>query len=356
MGPVGERIGEVVFNTSMTGYQEVLSDPSYAGQIIVFTAPQIGNVGWNAEDMESRQVFCTGFAIREASPVPSNWRSQSSFEEALATSALSGIEGIDTRALTRAIRQEGAQRGALTESVDDIDAVLERVRSAPKMEGQDLVKDVTCAEPYEWEAPPWHPPEKDGTAIAVQHHVVALDFGIKLNILRDLRAVGCRITVVPASTPAKEILALSPDGILLSNGPGDPAAVAYAAETVAQLLESSVPVFGICLGHQILSLALGARTFKLPFGHHGGNHPVKDLRTGKVEITSQNHGFAVDEKSLPDTLRVSHINLYDQTVEGIEVGDRPVFGIQYHPEASPGPRDANYLFQRFATAIEQGKR
>ncbi len=358
-----EAIAEVVFNTSMTGYQEIVSDPSYAGQIVAMTAPQIGNVGANAADLEANRIACAGLAIRELSPLTSNWRSEIALTDWLSQVGVPGIDGIDTRALTRTLRDRGAMRGAITADVDQIAAVIERVRRAPKMDGQDLVSRVTCASPYPWTEAAWRAApdgrsaDGQGTAqesaplVPVAFHVVAYDFGIKTNILRQLREIGARVTVVPASTPAAAALAYAPDGIFLSNGPGDPAAVGYAIETVRELCASGKPVFGICLGHQILALALGGRTFKLPFGHHGGNHPVLDKSTGKVEITSQNHGFAVDPASLPSGVHVSHENLFDHSVEGLVVERRPIFSVQYHPEASPGPHDASYLFQRFRDAL-----
>jgi len=357
-----ESVGEVVFNTSITGYQEIVSDPSYAGQIVVMTAPQIGNVGVNHDDSETRRVACAGLAIRELSLAPSSWRAERGYgaggalETWLEQLGIPGIDDIDTRALTRVLRDEGAMRGAITPQVAELDAVLARVKASPSMDGLDLVPRVTCAAPYEWSEPTWRALD-DRRAVpvpAVDLHVVAYDFGIKENILRQLRDVGARVTVVPATTPAGQALALGPDGIFLSNGPGDPAAVTYGVATVRELVASGIPVFGICLGHQILALALGAKTFKLPFGHHGGNHPVKDLATGKVEITAQNHGFAVDPASLPPGVTTSHINLYDGTVEGLVVEGRPVFSVQYHPEASPGPHDASYLFGRFRATIAKG--
>ncbi len=347
-GAARESSGEVVFNTSITGYQEILTDPSYAGQVVVMTATQIGNTGVNAEDVEAVKPVCAGFVVRELSPLPSSWRAQGDLDGWLDRYGVPGIEGVDTRALTRVLRDQGAQRGAISTAVGDLDGVLARVRSSPTMEGLDLVPQVTCASPYEWDQPGWSAPDLQVQAPPpVRFHVVAYDFGIKQNILRQLRDVGCRVTVVPATMPAREALAMKPDGFFLSNGPGDPAAVTYGIEAVRELVASRRPLLGICLGHQILGLAIGARTFKLPFGHHGGNHPVADLATGKVEITSQNHGFAVDRESLGDRGDCSHINLYDGTVEGIRLRDRPVFSVQYHPEASPGPHDANYLFRRF---------
>jgi carbamoyl-phosphate synthase small subunit len=348
-GAQRESVGEVVFNTSITGYQEIVSDPSYAGQIVVMTATQIGNVGANAEDVEARRVACAGLAIRELSPIPASWRSEQTLPHWLERSAVPGLDGIDTRALTRVLRDEGAMRGAITPHVAELDAVLARVRAAPKMDGLDLVPRVTCAEPYTWQEPTWRAAD-DGRALAtppLEFHVVAYDFGIKENILRQLRDIGARVTVVPASTPAAAALALDPDGIFLSNGPGDPAAVDYGIAATKALCASGKPVFGICLGHQILGLALGGRTQKLSFGHHGGNHPVLDRTTGKVEITSQNHGFVVDAASLPSGVTVTHENLFDHSVEGLAVTGKPIFGVQYHPEASPGPHDASYLFARF---------
>ncbi len=352
-GPIVERIGEVVFNTALSGYQEILSDPSYAGQIIVMTAPQIGNTGINREDMEALALHCSGLVVREVSPVASNWRSQASLSEFLVEHNTPGIDGIDTRALTRVIRDQGAMRGAISTDIDDVDALLARVKASPKMEGLDLASRVSCKESYTWDEPSWVPPEFAGERVlpAADLEIVAYDFGIKHSILRDLRSVGCNVTVVPADTSASETLKRKPHGIFLSNGPGDPSAVGPGIETVRELVSGGTPIFGICLGHQILSLALGAKTYKLPFGHHGGNHPVMDLSTRKVEITSQNHGFAVDASSLPAGVRCSHKNLYDDTVEGIELMDAPVFSVQYHPEASPGPHDASYLFRRFVDRV-----
>jgi carbamoyl-phosphate synthase small subunit len=357
-GARAETIGEVVFNTAMTGYQEIVSDPSYCGQIVVMTAPEIGNVGVNSEDVEAKRVACAGLAIRELSPIPASWRAEDTLPHWLELSNVPGIDGIDTRALTRVLRDEGAMRGAITPHRAELPAVLARVRAAPKMDGQDLVPRVTCEARYEWTAPSWRALD-DGRAQPVpevRYHVVAYDFGMKENILRQLRDIGARVTVVPARTPAREALALDADGFFLSNGPGDPAAVDYGIATCKELCASGRPVFGICLGHQILGLALGGRTFKLPFGHHGANHPVLDRTTGKVEITSQNHGFAVDPKSLPTGVDVTHDNLFDHSVEGIAVAGKPIFGVQYHPEASPGPHDAAYLFSRFADALGSARR
>jgi carbamoyl-phosphate synthase small subunit len=350
-----ESIGEVVFNTSITGYQEIISDPSYCGQIVVMTATQIGNVGVNPEDIEARRVACAGLAVREISPLPASWRSQGTLPHWLEQSQVPGIDGIDTRALTRTLRDQGAMRGAITPHVSELPAVLARVRAAPVMTGLDLVPRVTSTARYEWSEPSWHALD-DGRAIPtppIAHHVVAYDFGIKENILRQLRDIGCRVTVVPATTPAREALALGADGFFLSNGPGDPAAVSYAVQATRELCASGKPVFGICLGHQILGLALGAQTSKLSFGHHGGNHPVLDRTTGKVEITSQNHGFIVDQSTLPSGVHVTHENLFDHSNEGIAVEGKPIFSVQYHPEASPGPHDAGYLFARFRDLLRK---
>jgi len=354
-GARAESIGEVVFNTSMTGYQEIVSDPSYCGQIVVMTAPEIGNVGVNRDDVEARKVVCAGLAIRELSPLPASWRSEDTLPHWLDQVKVPGIDGIDTRALTRTLRDQGAQNGAITPHVDQLDAVLERVRAAPTMDGLDLVPRVTCAQRYEWDKPTWRAAD-DGRAVPVppvEFHVVAYDFGMKENILRELRDIGARVTVVPATTPAKDALALGAHGFFLSNGPGDPATVGYGIAATRELIASGKPVFGICLGHQILGLALGAKTLKLPFGHHGGNHPVLDKTTGKVEITSQNHGFVVDEKTLPSGVHVTHENLFDHSNEGIAVAGKPIFSVQYHPEASPGPHDASYLFARFRDVLKR---
>jgi carbamoyl-phosphate synthase small subunit len=344
-----ESIAEVVFNTSITGYQEILSDPSYCGQIVVMTATQIGNVGVNRADLEARRVACAGFAIRELSPISASWRAEDTLAHWLAQTGVPGIDGIDTRALTRCLRETGAMRGAITPHVAGVAEVLDRVRRAPKMDGLDLVPRVTCAERYAWTEPTWRALD-DERAVPpppIAYHVVAYDFGIKEAILRQLRDVGCRVTVVPATTPAGAALALGADGFVLSNGPGDPATVDYGIAAARELCASGKPVFGICLGHQILGLALGGRTSKLPFGHHGANHPVLDKTTGEVEITSQNHGFIVDPQSLPSGVSLTHENLFDHSNEGIAVDGKPIFSVQYHPEASPGPHDASYLFARF---------
>jgi carbamoyl-phosphate synthase small subunit len=352
-----ESIAEVVFNTSITGYQEIISDPSYCGQIVVMTATQIGNVGVNPEDLEARRVACAGLAIRELSPITASWRAQDGLPHWLELSNMPGIDGIDTRALTRTLRDQGAMRGAITPHVNELEPVLARIRAAPIMDGLDLVPRVTCDRRYEWNEPTWRAFD-DARAVAppaIEHHVVAYDFGIKENILRQLRDLGCRVTVVPASTSGREALAIGADGFFLSNGPGDPAAVSYGVAATKELCASGKPVFGICLGHQILGLALGARTLKLPFGHHGGNHPVLDKTTGKVEITSQNHGFVVDPATLPSGVEVTHENLFDHSNEGIAVAGKPIFSVQYHPEASPGPHDASYLFARFRDHLRKAR-
>ncbi|MSP59092.1 MAG: carbamoyl-phosphate synthase small subunit [Myxococcales bacterium] len=349
----GDSDGEVVFNTAITGYQEVLSDPSYRGQIVVMTAPEMGNVGCNPEDDESPRAWLAGLVVRALSPRFSSWRGRESLSDHLARAGVSGLAGIDTRALTRKLRTLGMLRGLLStdESASDAD-LIDRVRATPGLAGRDLVREVTAREPYPWSEPSWRHAQDAALLPAARHHVVAYDFGIKRSILRRLVDFGCRVTVVPAATPAEEALALAPDGIFLSNGPGDPAAVPYAAEACRRLLDSGRPLFGICLGHQILGLALGGTTYKLKFGHHGANQPVMDLATRKVEITSQNHGFAVDVASLAGRAELSHVNLNDGTVEGMRLAGRPVFSVQYHPEASPGPHDAGYLFEGFVGLMD----
>jgi carbamoyl-phosphate synthase small subunit len=355
-GATADGAGELVFNTAITGYQEVLTDPSYRGQIVLMTAPEIGNVGVNPEDFESRRPWCAGFVVRDLSPLVSNWRASGTLGALMAEHGVAGITGIDTRAVTRRIRISGAQRAVITRDVNDAAGAVARARKHPSLEGRDLVKDVTTAEPYEWTEGLWQPRRGAKPLPAAKHHVVAYDFGIKRGILRRLRASGCRVTVVPAQTSAKDVLALKPTGVFLSNGPGDPAAVDYAVEAARELCASGKPVFGICLGHQILGLALGGKTYKLKFGHHGANHPVMDLTTGKVEITSQNHGFCVDVDSLKGKAVLSHVSLNDKCVEGIRHERLPVFGVQYHPEASPGPNDATYLFDRFVGLMDQSAR
>ena len=364
-GAAGDGAGEIVFNTAITGYQEVLTDPSYRGQIVTMTAPEIGNVGVNPVDFESARPWCAGFVVRELSPAVSNWRASGSLHSLLADHGVAGITGIDTRAVTRRIRLSGAQRAIITRAVGDAAAAVERARRHPSLEGRDLVREVTSADGYEWEEPVWGIPTDAHGAQAgngagepppKRFNVVAYDFGIKRGILRRLRSSGCRVSVVPAATPARDVLAMKPDGVFLSNGPGDPAAVGYAVESARELCKSKLPVFGICLGHQILGLALGGKTYKLKFGHHGANHPVMDLGTRKVEITSQNHGFAVDVDSMQGRAVLSHVSLNDKTVEGMRHGELPVFSVQYHPEASPGPNDASYLFDRFCTLMQERTR
>lgn len=351
-GAEGEVAGEVVFNTSMYGYQEILTDPSYEGQLVTMTYPEIGNVGVNAQDVEAGRPFVGGFIVREYWPEPSSWRAEQTLDAYMREHGIVGIEEIDTRALVRHIREAGAQPAVLASGAFDEAEVVARARAVPGLEGQDLATRVSCTEPYDWDEGGWVPGKGYQAGRDLDRFVVAYDFGLKRNILRNLVDVGCRVRVVPANTPAKDVLAMKPDGVFLSNGPGDPAAVDVARREVAELV-GAVPLFGICLGHQILSLALGGTTFKLPFGHHGGNHPVQDLSTGKVEITSQNHGFAVDADSLKGIGAVSHVNLNDGTVEGLAHEGLPLFSIQYHPEASPGPRESAYLFRRFTDMIDR---
>ena len=354
-GADGEAGGEVVFNTSMTGYQEVLTDPSYSGQLVTMTCPEIGNYGVSPADVESRGPQVAGFIVREESPVASNWRSAGTLRDYLVANHIVAIAGIDTRALTRKLRSGGVMRGIIATG-DGLDAaaLVGRANAVPSMEGSDLVRGVTSEAAFDW---PAEDPDEFGVPIGQRARrrlkIAAYDFGMKWNIMRRLSAHGCDVRVYPAAAPAAELLATNPDGVFLSNGPGDPAPLAYAIDNARVLVESSVPVFGICLGHQVLGLAMGGRTFKLKFGHRGANHPVKKLDSGKIEMTSQNHGFAVDPASLPSDVEVTHLNLYDGTVEGLRHRTRPVFCVQYHPEASPGPHDADYLFHDFIALIEE---
>jgi carbamoyl-phosphate synthase small subunit len=363
--------GEVCFNTSMTGYQEILTDPSYKGQIVTMTYPLIGNYGINDLDVESVHPHVSGFVVRELSNIPSNWRSQTTLADYLSRYDIPGITGIDTRALTKHLRTAGAKRGVITtEPISDA-AAIDLAKSWSYL-GRDFVKEVTCKAPYDWDpesklsrrwtlvrgtrplnAPPLTPEDYYAPLPPVKHHIVAYDFGMKENILRNLRQHGFAVKVLPATTPAEEALSYNPDGIFLSNGPGDPEELTYAHETVRKLVQSKKPIFGICLGHQILGFALGGKTFKLKFGHRGGNQPVQDTATGKVSITSQNHGFAVDPKSLPDDVEVSQVNLNDNTCEGLRHKKFPVFSVQYHPEASPGPHDAQPFFEEFSKMIDR---
>jgi carbamoyl-phosphate synthase small subunit len=366
-GAAGEAVGEVVFNTSMTGYQEILTDPSYEGQLVAMTYPQIGNVGVNPEDTESRRPYTKGFIVKEYTAQPSSWRATQPLHEYMSQHGIVGIEGIDTRSLVRHLRDRGSQEGIITTVESSPAEAIAKAKKSPGLIGRDLVKNVTCAEPFEWHEGEWHLSggyRKRGAAegsrrskktVGLQSPaftVVAYDFGIKYNILRGLAESGCRVTVVPAATSAADVLAMNPDGIFLSNGPGDPDAVPYAKENVRKIIGKK-PVFGICLGHQIMGLALGGKTYKLKFGHHGGNQPVMDMTTRKVEITAQNHGFAVDAESLSGAVEVTHLNLNDNTVEGLAHKELPIFSVQYHPESSPGPHDAHYLFKRFTDLMSQ---
>jgi carbamoyl-phosphate synthase small subunit len=369
-GASATTVGEACFNTSMTGYQEVLTDPSYRGQVVAMTAPQIGNYGVNDLDDESSAVHVRGFVIEELSPVASNWRATGNLDAYLQRWGIPGIQGVDTRALTKHLRSRGAMRACLSTEGLSTEAAIARAQSAPEMAGSDYVQEVTPKEAFDWDpddsrSPEWTLVKGDGAEADIRsgrevfrklqptrHFIVAYDFGMKRNILRRLRQEGFKVRVVPAATSAEDVLSLKPDGVFLSNGPGDPAALTYVHENIRQLI-GRTPVFGICLGHQMLGYAVGGRTFKLKFGHRGGNQPVKDLRSGKVDITSQNHGFAVDAESLPSNIEVTHINLNDHTVEGLAHREAPVFSVQYHPEAAPGPNDAAYFFSRFAKLIDE---
>ena len=375
IGATGSSVGEVVFNTSMTGYQEILTDPSYCKQIVTLTCPHIGNVGVNSEDVESRKVFASGLVIRDLSLTVSNWRSTQSLPDYLKTNKVVAIAGIDTRKLTRILREKGAQNGCIATGTDEALA-LAAARGFAGLVGMDLAKEVSCTEPYSWTQREWalgvgyedrglrtEDRVKSGAADSPQSsvlspqlfHVVAYDFGVKRNILRMLAERGCRITVVPAKTAAAEVLAMEPDGVFLSNGPGDPEPCDYAIAATQQFLAAGVPLFGICLGHQLMGLAVGAKTVKMKFGHRGANHPVQNLDNRRVMITSQNHGFAVDAATLPANARVTHVSLFDGTLQGFELTDKPAFCFQGHPEASPGPHDVDYLFDRFVAMMEANR-
>ena len=362
IGAPGHTVGEVVFNTAITGYQEILTDPSYLQQIVTLTYPHIGNVGVNAEDVESGKVQAAGLIIRDLPLLASNFRSEGDLSGYLKANGTVAIAGIDTRRLTRLLRTHGAQNGAIVCLAEGeeatptrIDEAIALAKAAPPMVGLDLAKVASTTERYDWHQTEWVLGSGYGTRESARFKVVAYDFGVKKNILRMLAERGCEVTVVPATTPAAEALAMAPDGVFLSNGPGDPEPCDYAIDAARTLIDSGKPVFGICLGHQIMALASGARTFKMKFGHHGANHPVKDLDSGRVSITSQNHGFAVDEKTLPPTLRATHVSLFDGTLQGLARTDKPAFCFQGHPEASPGPHDVDYLFDRFIALMQQAK-
>lgn len=354
-GATGERDGEVVFNTSMTGYQEILTDPSYKGQIVTMTYPLIGNYGVNPEDIESRRPFVEGFIVKERSRIASNWRSEMSLDEYLKENNIMGVEGVDTRAITRHIRLQGAMKAVISTEDLDIKSLVKKAKASPGLVGRDLVKEVTCDQTYVWSQSSESMRQRS-TEKKYKYRVTVIDCGVKYNILRRLAENDCKVTVVPAKTDADKILSDEPDGVLFSNGPGDPAPVSYVIETAKKLL-GKVPIFGICLGNQILGLALGGKTYKLKFGHHGGNHPVMNLKTGGVAITAQNHGFNVDMDSIPnkDDVELTHINLYDNTAEGMRHKKVPMFSVQYHPEAGPGPNDSRYLFKEFVDMMKAYK-
>ena len=353
VGADGSTSGEVVFNTAMTGYQEILTDPSYAGQVVTLTYPHIGNVGANPEDFESRGVFAAGLVIRDLPREASSWRKQEDLPEYLKRNNVVAIAGIDTRRLTRILREKGAQNGCIMGGQVDEAKALAAAKGAPNMAGQDLAKVVSCKSGYDWNGSLWALGTGYKADGSTKFHVVAFDYGVKHNILRNLAERGCRVTVLPAQATAKEALALKPDGVFLSNGPGDPEPCDYAITAIREIVDSGTPTFGICLGHQLLGLASGAKTIKMKFGHHGANHPVQDLESKRVFITSQNHGFAVDEKTLPANVRTTHKSLFDGSLQGIERTDKPAFSFQGHPEASPGPREMSYLFDKFVALMEK---
>jgi carbamoyl-phosphate synthase small subunit len=355
IGAEAASAGEVVFNTAMTGYQEILTDPSYAGQIVTLTYPHIGNTGVNPEDVESKRIYAAGLVIRDLPAVASSWRKMLDLSSYLREAGIAGIADIDTRQLTRLLREKGAQNGCLIagSGANQVKKAIEIARGAPSMAGLDLAKVVSCTAPYDWSGSTWALGAGYRTQATSRFHVVAYDFGIKHNILRMLAERGCRLTVVPATTSARDALALKPDGVFLSNGPGDPEPCAYAIDAIRALLDAGTPTFGICLGHQLLGLATGAKTLKMKFGHHGANHPVLDKDTGQVLITSQNHGFAVDMSTLAANVRVTHVSLFDGSLQGIALTDKPAFSFQGHPEASPGPHDLAYLFDRFVAMMER---
>lgn len=355
IGADGVGVGEVVFNTSITGYQEILTDPSYCRQIVTLTYPHIGNVGTNAEDAESSRIHASGLVIRDLPLLPSNFRMHESLSSYLAARNVVAIAGIDTRKLTRLLREKGAQNGCVMVGSIDATVALQHARSCPSMSGQDLAKEVTCSTAHAWTEGEWALGKGFAVATSEQFHVVAYDFGVKRNILRMLTSRGCKVTVVPAQTSSADVLAMRPDGVFLSNGPGDPEPCDYAIRAIKEILAARIPTYGICLGHQLLGLASGARTVKMKFGHHGGNHPVQDMDSKRVMITSQNHGFAVDAANLPESLRVTHISLFDGSLQGIERTDVPAFSFQGHPEASPGPHDVSYLFDRFIKLMQENR-
>jgi carbamoyl-phosphate synthase small subunit len=356
IGAEGDTVGEVVFNTAMTGYQEILTDPSYARQLVTLTYPHIGNTGTTLEDDESERPMAAGLIVRDCPELHSNWRATESLPEYLRRHGIVAISDIDTRRLTRILREKGAQGGAILAGEGaDADKAIELARSFPGMKGMDLAREVTTAETYEWKQGSWDLDELRWNEPAAERHVVAYDFGVKRNILRMLVDRGCRVTVVPAKTPAADVLAMQADGVFLSNGPGDPEPCTYAIEAIREFIGAGLPMFGICLGHQLLGLAAGASTVKMKFGHHGANHPVQDLKTSQVMITSQNHGFAVDEDSLPETVSATHRSLFDGSLQGIELSSAPAFGFQGHPEASPGPHDIAGIFDRFIDSIDQAR-